>query len=261
VAGFEFEREGNRLRSFRTGLDYYRLRYPNFQSLSSQQFGSEIAAGTNVLDLNAVDWLTNFDWSLWERSYLSFSALFSPRFYTDSKVVQETGLFSGTNRRDLYFWNAANLYHGFNAIRPESWNIRNAAGFFTSIAINNSNQNNFDANATHFSPNYYSYTEWQAGPRWNTKLGVHWDLDLGYTFSQRRYTDRPVRSATGTYTSGKVNNEIQIYTANARYKLPRGFALNASIAHQISKANQKFEQTYKYNFISTHYFLGISYAN
>lgn len=261
LVGFEAEREGEKFRSLRTGFDVYFLRYPNYETIASREFGSEITAGGNVLDLDAVDWLTSAEVKLYDRGYLNASLLLSPRLYRDARIVEETGLFNSDKRRDFYIWNAYNVQHTFRALKPQSLNMVNVLGLFTSIAYNSSNQNNYDARQTIFNENYYDYREWQAGPRWGAKLGNRWDVGLSYTFTQRRYSDRPVQTPTGAYTGGQINNEIQLYSSQVGFYLLRGISLNASVAHQISKSNQKYEQTYKYNYESTHFFIGVSYAN
>jgi len=261
VIGPEFELEGNRVRSFRTSLEYFTLRYPNFQSLSSQNFGEEINAGTDVLDLNALDSLSSWDISIWNRGFFSYSLLLSPRWYTDAKVINESGLFDGTDRFDFYYWNAVNLTHSFNGWKPEGINLKNRLAWYTAFTSNLSNQNDFDADQTQFNEDYYTYHEWEVGPRWSADFFKKWRSGLGYTYTQRRYTDRPVQSATGLYTESKTLTELHLYSFDLRYDLPKGFALNSSIAHQVAKSNNKYEQTFRYNYDSTHYFIGFSYAN
>ncbi len=260
VAGFEFEREGGKVRSFRTGLEYFYLRYPNFQSLASQEFGTEISGGKDVLDLDALDWLTSVDLLPSKKNIISLSFLLSPRYYRDAKVVEDTGLFSDKKRRDWYYWAAGNAQHLFNPASLFKTKFENTVGFYTSLALNKSNQNNMDAAQTQFNRDYYSYTEWAAGPRFNTKIADKWDVGFGYTFSQRLYANRPLQSKEGTYVSGKVNTEVQLYSFDLAYLLTKSFSINTSVAYQVAKSNQKYEKTYQYNYDSSHYFLGFSYS-
>lgn len=260
VVGFEVEKEGQRIRSLQTGLDYFMLHYPNFQSLSSSQFGSEIQAGTDVLDLSAIDWLTTMDIQLRQKSFLSVSALVSPRFYKDAKIINDTGAFDSDKREDLYLWNGYNFRQTFRPLRPDTLNMENSAGTSFSWALNDSNQNNFDAANTQFNKNYYSYFEWEVSPSWGARFYRKWRSNIGYAFAQRSYSDRPVQSITGAYTSSKVTTETQTYSGQLAYQFHKNFSVNGNIAYQIAKSNQKYEQTYKYNYEATNFMVGIAFS-
>jgi len=256
--GLEAERSGKRLRSLRFSLDPYAVRFPHYNSLASgSSFGSEIDSGENTLDFNAYDATAAADLGLGKSAFASAMLLGSYRLFTDQKIVTDSGLFTDSKRKDWY--GAAAL--GLARVLPE-WSalgLRTLVGFDATASLLDSDQSNYDASRNRFNPDYYDYLELGIAPKvlGRFKKGVEWSLVYG--FMRRTYSDRPVQSADGNYLADPIRLDTHTVSGSVKVPLAKGFAAVARGAWRRATSNMQFEQTYRYNYHSEHYFTGISW--
>jgi hypothetical protein len=258
-AGFEAEREGRRFRSLRFGLDYYVTRFPNFQSLSTREFGAEIETGRDVLDFNALDGSLGADVRIGPKSLVSGYALVSTRRFYDQAIVVRDGTFSVDKRRDAYGYLSAAYRRELPAVAVYRVNVESLAGVDVSYARLESDQNNYDAARTRFNPNFYDYGEIAAGPRLHFRFRQKLGLGLSFLYARRDYEDRPVQAADGTYRAGTIASDITTFRFTLSYPLLKGLDVRLQGAVQHADSNMDYETVYRYNYSSSHYFAGLSY--
>jgi hypothetical protein len=259
AVGAELEREGARWKSLRLGLDHYTVKFPNFQSLASKQFGTEINAGGDVLDFRAFDVSLGVDRALGEKSLLSGYLLGSSRDFDDQRIVKRDGTYSSAIRQDTLVFLSLGYRRSLPAFSLLRLNVESLAGLDLSYARLDSDQNNYDASRTKFNENYYDYGEIGIGPRINFRFREKLGLGMAYMFSRRDYADRPVQNTDGTYTSETISNDVTTFRWSLSYPIVKGLAAQAQGAFQNSDSNMNYETVYRYNYSSSHYFFGLTY--
>jgi hypothetical protein len=258
--GVEAEREGSTLKSLRFGLDYYTTAFPNFQSLSSQSnFGAEINTGADVLDFDATDVSVGSDLAVGEKGMLSNYLLYSSRDFTDQNIVKKDGTYEGSTRKDSFLYVSGGYSRQLPGFSLFGLGVESLAGLDLSYGSLDSDQNNYDASRTKFNENYYDYGELSVGPRVAMRFREKLTLGLGYTFAKRDYADRPVQNADGTYTTDTISNDVTTFRWSLGYPLLKGLGLKAQGAFQNSDSNMEYETVYRYDYSSSHYFLGLTY--
>ncbi|MBI4397434.1 MAG: hypothetical protein HY548_10085, partial [Elusimicrobia bacterium] len=259
--GFEAERIGQTWKSKRIGLDYYTTKFPNYQSLASKQFGSEIKAGTDVLNFNALDVSWGGDLALGPKSLISTYILLSNRAYPDQKIVKANGVYSSETRKDMYSYFSLGYRRQLREKTVFGKKTESLAGLDVSAALSNSNQNNYDASRSKFNTNYYDYSEFGAGPRFNMRFNEKLSLGLGYMFTRRAYADRPVQKADGTYPGNpdSITTNTGTFRWSVGYPLMKNLSFQVQGAFQSADSNMDYETVYQYSYSSSHYFAGLSY--
>jgi hypothetical protein len=256
AVGLEVEGKTLLLESWRAGVDYYTTKFKNFQSLASQNAGAEVNAGEDVLDFSAVDVPLAADLAF-GRQKVELKALTSVRSFPDQNVVHEDASFSG-KRSDTYLSASA----GLTRILPKGslWGeLESAAGLDLGYSLLDSNQNSYDASALAFHPNFYSYGELSAGPRWQFRWRGWLTGSFSYLFANRDYADRPAQDAAGASLGEPINTRTQTFRWNLRFPIARGFSTRLAGALQHADSNMANEATYRYNYTSSHYFLGVAW--
>ncbi|HRY28697.1 MAG TPA: hypothetical protein P5079_01520 [Elusimicrobiota bacterium] len=259
AVGVEVEREGDFWKSVRLGADYYTTAFPNFQSLATKQYGAEINAGEDVLDFSAMDFSVGADAAVTRKSMLSGYLLGSRRDFSDQKIVKRDGTFSADTRKDMFTYVSLAYRYQLPTVALFHVGVESLAGLDASYALLNSDQHNYDAGRTKFNENYYDYAELGIGPRVNLRFKEKLSVGLSYLFSTRDYADRPVQRVDGTYTADTISSDVTTFRASLGYPLLKGLSLQAQGAWQNADSNMDYETVYRYNYSSSHYFLGISY--
>ncbi|MBI2071282.1 MAG: hypothetical protein HYT79_11870 [Elusimicrobia bacterium] len=268
--GVELERKGQRLLSQRLELAYYTVRFPNYQALSSQQFGAEIKSGTRVLDFDAMDASYSLDVAVAEKTIAYGAFLISARPYPDQFIVKDTGLFETTKRKDAYWLAAAGCHQGLGEYDWGGVALKPIASLAASYSMLDSNQNSYDAVKTFFINNYYDYDELALSPSMTFLFDKNQRLNLGYTGIVRRYDTRLVQDKDGNYhdgTSGRPNEIIAATTHNVNlgytYMFPEmswgRLSATAQGTLRQASSNMLYELTYRYNYDSAYYFAGVSW--
>jgi hypothetical protein len=258
AGGLEVEGRGPAIvESWRAGVDYYLTKFPNFESLASRQAGAEINAGKNVLDFNSVDLPLAADLSL-GRQRLELRLLTSLRDFTDQNVVDAGGTFSSKKRRDLYWsFSAA----GTRLLPKTSLfgTVESSVGLDAAYNVLNSDQNSYDVASVTFHPDFYSYNETAVGPRYRFRWRGWMTGGLSYLMAFRDYTKRPAQDLSGADKGAAITTRTQTFRFALTFPVMQGIAVQLQGATQHADSNMAFETTYRYNYSSSNYFLGVSY--
>ncbi|MGQ0644435.1 MAG: hypothetical protein ACT4O3_02970 [Elusimicrobiota bacterium] len=261
AVGLEAEREGSLWKSLRFGLDYYQTRFPNFQTLASKQLGSEINAGTDVLDFDSVDGSLGADLSLGQGSLLSSYLLVSNRDFSDQKIVRRDGTFSGDLRNDLYSYLSLGWRRQLPTVSLFGMGVESLAGVDASYARLDSNQHSYDASRTRFNENYYDYGEIGGGPRINLRFKEKLSAGFAFIYSVRDYAARPVQNVDGSYPAAgeAISTKTNTFRWSLGYPLVKGLSARLQGALQHADSNMDYETVYRYNYSSSSYFAGLAY--
>lgn len=259
--GIEMERAGRgRLKSLKVSFDPYLLRFIHYKSLSSgSRFGKEIKSGVNVLDYNGYDTLIGADVVLLPKLALSGSNLFSFRSYTDQNTVSKTGVYEDNLRKDLYNLTALGASYRLPNFAFKNFKVQSIANLDFSYAMNDSNQDNYDASRNKFNSNYYDYSEYTITPKISARMLTKLDVNFSYSYSRRNYSDRMIQSKTGTYKTDLLYQNNHTLNYSLKYPLVYGLSATAQGIYRKTTSNMEYEKTYLYTYDSQHYYLGISW--
>lgn len=270
-AGFEAEKTYRDPFSYRLGIDLYRIRFPNYQSLESEAgtdpqgnpLGRE-RAGANVLDsYNLMVSASGTRPFPFEDPVVSLQGGYSGlvQLYPDQRLVDERGQLGSATRRDFQnsLWGSVGYPRpvrlGGNTFRLDS-------RFSLGYTYNDSNQNTFDAARTRFVGNAYGYHQWSAGPGFNLAWGSAkrpaW-ASLGFRFEQTLYTGRLAQDSEGLYTASHQRQDRYLVTMGYAYPITQGFYLKAQSNVLWQRSNQTYEKTYAYNYRAQNFLLGFTY--
>lgn len=261
--GVELERRGERW-NLRPALNAYRVRYYRYHALAAgqEELGAEINSGDRVLDFDAYDASLSVDFLASERTLLNASALASLRPFTEQNLVTESGEYAPRKRLDAYLVGLLGAQQKLPDWSVAGRKIESVAGLSLAYTQSISNQNNYDASRTRFNPYYYDYGELAAGPSLGLRVAQKLGMTLGYEFARRRYLDRPAQTEDGNYsaTGEKIHLHTHTVSWQLSYPIAWGLGLKASGSYRRSSSNMSYEKTYKYNYQSAHYFVGLSYS-
>ena len=258
--GLEAERRTERL-NLRQSISAYGVRFPRYHALAADQtLGSEVLSGDRVLDFNAYDYSIGGEFLWLPTTVLNGTFLVSARPFLDQKIVTETGEYRRDDRFDLY---------GVAAIGGQQklpdWSLRgisveNVAGFNLANTLLDSNQHNYDASQTRFNVDFYDYWEMSASPYYAARLGKKLAMTAAYDFSRRQYLARPVQRADSSYADGRIYIHTHTFSFQFLYPIWKGISVKTQGSYRLSESNMLFEQTYRYNYRSAHYFAGLTYS-
>lgn len=257
-AGLELERTGGKLRSLRFSLDPYMVKFIRYSSLvSGTEFGSEIDSGDQPLDFNAYDATVALELLPAQTTLLTGSLLGSYRPFTDQKIVANTGLYTGSKRKDLYgqiTLGAAQKLPEFSCLH-----LQTLIGADFSFSLLDSDQNHYDASYTQFNKNYYDYREYHLAPKLAGKFLNRLDWAILYDYARRYYSERVIQGDDGTYLTDKIYINTHSLYCSFRYPVALGLSLLVQGTYRRSTSNMAYEKTYRYNYNAQHYFTGFSW--
>lgn len=268
--GVELENQYKEPYSWRAGLDAFRVRFPNFESLESRSgvdpFGSPLGrelASKRTLD--TYNWQASVSGSRpWPyedpKVVLTSSYALLYKDFLDQRIVQSNGQFQDAPRKDFM------QTFGGAVARPIPLSILGGSRLDLSLAANfsynRSNQNSFDATFARFLGDSYSYWTVGAGPSaflsWGNKKAPTW-TSLGFRWQRQTYLGRLVQDEVGVYGGEKQKHDR--YTLSYAYgypiapKLTLTFRVNALWA----ASNHKYQKNYAYAYRAMNYLLGLSY--
>lgn len=260
-ANLEAERIITKDASVRIGYDFYWIDFRNFSSLESQQrdLGRENASAKTLNTNNHGIYLvakSPFPFIFDQKGKLEISYYYTFRNFTEQKIVLLSGDLSNDLRRDKSQIVTSNFMFPF--VFTETFKL------LTELKANysrlDSNQHNYDAKKTQFNENFYAYQDYSTGPNFNFIVGEKpWIFSGGFTYLRRNYSNRPVQDPSGTYEAGKIH--INEYYANfgATYPITGNFRVQALGNFGWSRSNMKYEKTYRYNYTTFTYLLGVVY--
>lgn len=243
--------------------DIYDTRYTRFKSLASQ-YGQELAApdpGSRVLDsvTNQFSYDSELDLPGFMKAHL-FAAV-SLVNYPDQKVINSAGSYLSAKRSDSYQVLNLGLSKRYNDIDALG-RIRPVLGMTVGLANLFSNQNHLDTDPKHlkFIGAYYDYLETRLAPNAQfTFISSGLVLRLGYEFAVRKYSDRLAQKGDGVYTSSKLAQYSNSASVEAAYPLFRTIDLKLQGNWADSSSNNRYEQVYRYNYVSSMYFAGLEW--
>ncbi len=266
ISGAEVEKVFTKKISFRGSFDYYIIKYPNYQTLVSQNeyqvsldttTYSEISknAGKNVLDYDTIDILLESSLFFTQNIISKIFYNFSLKNFSDQHIVQNNGSFSNELRKDLSNILGLNINFDFERIK---------IFFVNYIKIYSSNQNSYDVSFVKFIPRSYDYFENTFSPSSSFYFGrnPYMILNLYFDISYRLYLERLAQDISGNYTLDKIWQTEDVFGFNFCYPLEnfvKGLSAKLSWNHNFVSSNMKYEKFYKYNYTAYNYFLGFEY--
>ena len=257
--------------SYRVGLDVFRIRFPNFQSLESttgtDPLGNPLQrenAGTDVLDTY------NYQLSVsGARPYPfddpkvalqgGYSILYQD--YHNETLVDSRGQLGKSTRQDfLQTWSASVGYPKPVKLFGEQCQLDSSFG--VNVALNLSNQNTFDATQTQFIADSYSYADVGVGPTatlaWGDKKHPA-AIGANLRYDWTTYFGRQAQDGSGIYTGAQQRQERYGLGLDYRYPIAPSFYLKAQANVLFVRSNNHFETTYSYNYTTENYLLGFTY--
>ncbi len=270
-AGLEFENVYKDPFSFRAGLDVFLVRFPNYASLESQSgvdpFGDPLGrelASKRVLDTNNVQ-LSASGSKPWPaddpKLVLQGSYSFLLKMFADQHLVQPSGQFENTNRRDY-----VNTLGG-SVGKPVQLRVFGEDGrldlnFGLNFAYNRSNQNTFDATFAQYIADSYSYWTLGGGPganlSWGDAKAPTW-LSATFRWNRQTYTGRLVQDGVGVYSSAKQHHDRYNLGLAYGYPIAPKFTMTFRTNILWAASNHTYEKNYSYTYRAMNYLIGVNY--
>lgn len=244
----------------RIAYDYYKIHFPNYQSLESQQtttgLGRELAQ-PNVLDNGNHALSLAGQWMLPWHGLLEVSVSDTFRHYGDQHLTVASGDLSSDVRNDSILMFST----------QGTWPVAEIAKIrlFSTLGYSwthlMSDQNHYDASKTFFNPNYYAYITHSLQNRWTALVGEKpWTLNLSWSLARQSYSDRLVQDNEGTYGTDTTHVDSATVGLGVGYPIAEGFKLNATAYWGWSDSNNTNSKVYQYHYDTAAYLFGFSYA-
>lgn len=255
----EAERTFSKETAVRAGYDFFWIDFRNYNSLESQSdLGRENAGSKTLNTLNHapyLSWRSAFPFRGQSAKY-DFTCYYTFRNFTQQKVVLASGDLSAGLRRDKNQIGMVNLTLPF--IFTENFKL--LQDFKAGASVLSSNQSNYDAGKTRFNDNYYAYKEFNAGTNSSFLLGSKpWALSGGFAYARRNYDSRPTQNSVGDYGAEKIHSNEYYLNLGATYPVNKNFRVQALGNFGWARSNMKYEQTYRYNYETFTYLMGVVY--
>ncbi|MCS7151481.1 MAG: hypothetical protein NZ928_03735 [Endomicrobia bacterium] len=251
----------------RIGLDYYTMRYPNYQSLVSKPeykisidttTYTEISknVGRNVLDYDSIDSFVEGSFSLTKNLLVQVLYNISFKTFSEQHIVNIVGRFEDKLRVDTLHTLRLNSVFNFDRMTLSITDI---------VKFYDSNQNSYDVSFTKFTENSYDYIENILSPSINVYLGTkrpYICFSLWWDVGYKTYLTNLARDEVGNYADQKLSQQMNLLGLSCTYpveKLLKGFSVKLATSYNIVSSNMKYERFYKYNYSCFNYFLGLTY--
>lgn len=260
-ANLEAERIVSKETSLRLGYDFYVIDFRNFSSLESQQrdLGRENASAKTLNTANHAAYLGakfGFPFFKQQRVKVETAYYFTLRNFSEQTVVLLTGDLSSDLRRDKSHVFTSNFALPF--FFTESFKL--LAEIKANLNILSSNQHNYDAKKTRFNSNYYAYRDIVTGTNLNFLVGSKpLILSPGFSYARRNYADRPLQDVIGNYGTDTIHTNEYYLNFSAVYPVNKNIKVQATASRGWSRSNMKYEKTYRYNYVTFTYLMGIVY--
>lgn len=251
--------------SLRLGADYYKVEFPNYQSLeskASEQFTglSRELVGDKVLDNDNLLVSSSLELPIGDRLIGEAGVLANYGRFPQQGIVDQSGNTTASRREDLY--GAVSV--GAKMPMEHNADLRTLGGLTLAYTVMTSNQNNFDAQRAQFTPLYYNYTELRAAPSFKAFFGrrrLKQPIVAGLSVNVwwRNYGHRLIQDGSGVYQSDTLYTLNWMTSASLTYPMAKRFNLVFNLQHGRAHSNQRFESFYKYNYSVTNYLFGFSY--
>jgi len=269
--GFEAEKVYREPFSYRLGLDVFRIRFPNYQSLESQAptdpLGNPLnRAGFNRNTLDTYNTQFSAAGSMpypAQEPVLSLQGGYSLLYqlYGDQNVIDSRDQIGSASRAD--FLQSLGGSVGYpRAARLFATDCRLDSKLNASFSYNRSNQNYFDANTTQFFSDAYTYYSYGMGP----SVSLAWGetrhpaaVAASFSYTRFQYVARQAQDGNGAYTGSRLGQNLYQFGLSGIYPIAPGFSIRAQTNFFWARSNNAFEQTYAYNYRTANYLMGFTY--
>jgi hypothetical protein len=259
-AGTEAEWFWTKENSVRLAYDYFDIRFPNYQSLSSQA-----AADGQGRELDAPDVLNthNHMLTLGTEMRLPGNGLFDGSFsntweaFPDQHLVDLSGQLTPDVRSDRV--ETFSIQGTWPVYSTDQCRILGSLGYVRTHLF--SDQNHYDASQTFFNPDYYAYLTHTLQTQWTFVLGeAPWTLQWTSSVSRQKYSDRLVQDAEGAYGTGITHVDYATTGLSVTYPIAKGFQLKGTTTFGWNNSNNTDNLLYQYHYNTQTYLMGFTYA-
>lgn len=244
----------------RLAYDYYAIRFPNYQSLSSQATadgqGRELDA-PDVLDSHNHMVTLGGQFAMPAEGILETSFSNTWTSYGDQHIVDITGTLTPDTRTDrtetLTVQGTWPVYSG------SSCKLLGSLAYIRTHLF--STQNHYDAEQTFFNPNYYAYLTHTLQTQWTLLAGeAPWTIQWNGSISHQHYSDRLIQDSNGVYGSDITYVNYATTGLSVSYPIAKGFAVKASTDFGWNDSNNTDTLLYQYHYSTETYLFGFTYA-
>ncbi|MFC2061780.1 hypothetical protein ACFLUV_04640, partial [Elusimicrobiota bacterium] len=244
--------------------DQYTVEFPNYSSLIHEdeyetsldtQTYTEISsnAGEDVLNYSnkAVSVKIKRSYSKYLNSILSYQL--DLRDYADQTIVRDDGSFSSNKRRDTENTLFFGIRFGEKMIMIS---LDNEFNYY------DSNQNSFDANATKFIKNFYSYYAIEFMPAISLYVGSgenHGNFKIWLDIEFRNYLGRLAQNKNADYLNDRIDQIDNGFGISYSFPVANSLFITAQLNRRTASSNMKYEGNYKYNYTVSNYLLGLNW--
>ncbi|UPT73730.1 MAG: hypothetical protein M0D55_18055 [Elusimicrobiota bacterium] len=259
--GLEAEWAASEAVTLGASADWYRIEFPNYRSLESsvksQGLGREQASARTLDSVNTA-WTgtASFPFAVpgvKTRVVVSWT----DRRFPEQNIVLPTGSLSSERRGDSIKNVGLNLGRG--------WRLGDTAGVYVDLQGSwtrlDSTQNHYDAEASRFTGDYYSFEETAVQPRAVFSLGRRKvELGIAYLNTRRQYLSRRAQSEGGTHLDDAMVLNQDNFFFDLAVPLGRGFRLLVNSTAATARSNQRYQKFFKTNYTLQSHMLGFSYS-
>lgn len=244
----------------RLSYDYYSIRFPNYQSLSSQAAsagqGREFDA-PDVLDTHNHRVTLGSQLTLPASGLLEASISSTWSSFADQHLVDGTGSQISDLRSDRS--EGFSLSGTWPVLATSHLRLFSTLGYSRTHLF--SNQNHYDASRTTFIGNYYSYVTNALRSDWTFLIGeAPWTVQLSGSVSRQNYSNRLVQDSAGAYGTDDTKVDFATLGLSVSYPIAKGFQVKATTALGWNDSNNTYTQLYQYHYDTQTYLMGFTYA-
>ncbi|MBI4374857.1 MAG: hypothetical protein HY549_00245 [Elusimicrobia bacterium] len=259
-AGVELERAFGQYK-VGAGFDYYEIRFPNYSSLDSSQFGGSLgreqSQGHTLDSRNLSGTLSGTVPLPFEGGAARLALNLTERSYPEQFVVVESGGLSAEKRQDDSKSASGTFYYG----RSLGSSVAGLFSVQVMLSRYRSNQNHYDAELNLFNKDYYSYEERSVQPRIALAIGERRvEASLSYLWIERDYLTRLAQVGSGSYTEQTVRLTQSSFLADLGVPIGAGFKAVSQLTVSHSQSNMRYEKTFRYNYEISSALVGLSYS-
>lgn len=244
--------------TLRLGAEYYKRRYPNYDSLLDLATGIGVEEDEKdyhgILTKAGYSWIKGSGFSWGADYYLLYKRL------DDKKVVDSDGVLTSEEQRDYLHSLDLSFWHTLDV------DGRLSPGLDLNFSMNRSNQNYYDGMGTNtleddvFLKDFYDYNSFRIRPNISYTFAL-FPLTPSFAYSYQRtdYTERRAQYSNGTYKTDKQYETRNATSLGLRYDLSEDWSLYTSWQYVVVRSNNDDESVYDYEHTVNYYSAGVSY--